>query len=107
MRFFSPPPILFSIYTNDISCNNPVLTLINFADDLAFVRRLKDKFSLSQNYLQIELLNCCFSCSVLELNIAKTKELVLREGQGRQTARPASTDNEEVEIVNSFKCLGS
>ena len=32
-------PILFSIYTNDISCNNSFLTLIKYADDMALVLR--------------------------------------------------------------------
>ena len=70
-------PFLFSIYTNDISCNNPVLTLIQFADDMALAGHLKDEFSLSRYYLQIELLNSCFRCSCLELNMAKPKDLVL------------------------------
>ena len=39
-------PILFSIYTNDISCNNPFLTLIKYADDMALVGRLKDELYL-------------------------------------------------------------
>ena len=39
-------PILFSIYTNDISCNNSFLTLIKYADDMALVGRLKDELSL-------------------------------------------------------------
>ena len=91
-------PILFSIYTNDISFNNPVLTLIKFADDIALVGRLKDEVSLSQYYLQIELLNCCSRPRFFE---------VLGGGKGRQTARAASIDNQEVEIVNSFKYLGT
>ena len=70
-------PVFFSIYTYGIPCNNPVLTLTKFADNMALVGRLTGEFSLFQYYLQIELLNCCFRSSFLELNIAKTKELVL------------------------------
>ena len=43
----------------------------------------------------------------LELNIAKTKELVLGGGKGRQKARPVSIHNQEVKIVNNFKYLGT
>ena len=89
--------VLFSIYKN-ISCNNSVLILIKFADDIALVGRLKDEVSLSQYYLQIELLNCCSRPRFFE---------VLGGGKGRQTARAASIDNQEVEIVNSFKYLGT
>ena len=35
-------PVLFPIYTNHISWNNPILTLIKFADDMALVGCLKD-----------------------------------------------------------------
>ena len=39
-------PILFSIDTNDISCNNSFLTVIKYADDMALVDRLKDELFL-------------------------------------------------------------
>ena len=64
-------PILFSIYANAISCNNSLLTLIKYADDMALVGCLKDDYSLSQYFLQIDSLNCQFKSSFLEL-----KELV-------------------------------
>ena len=64
-------PILFSIYTNAISCNNSLLILIKYADDMALVGCLKDDYSLSQYFLQIDSLNCQFKSSFLEL-----KELV-------------------------------
>ena len=74
-------PILFSIYANAISCNNSLLTLIKYADDMALVGCLKDDYSLSQYFLQIDSLNCQFKSSFLELNIAKTKELIFGKGK--------------------------
>jgi len=47
-------PVLFSIYTNEIPCNNPILTMVKVADDMAPV----DELSHSQYYLQIESLTC-------------------------------------------------
>ena len=96
-----PSPVFCSNYKNDISCINSALTLIKFADGMTLVGRLKDQFFLSQYYLKIELLNCCFRSSFLELNIAKSKELVL----GRKLPGPVS--NQEFEIVKSFKYLGT
>ena len=40
-------PVLFSVYTNELMCNNAILTLIKFADDMALVARLKDELSLA------------------------------------------------------------
>ena len=70
------------------------------ADGMTRVGRLKNEFFLSQYYLKIELLNCCFRSSFLELNLAKTKELVL----GLQLPEPVF--NQEFEMVKSFKYLG-
>ncbi len=39
-------PILFSIYINEITCDNDILTLTKYADDMALVGRLKDIQSL-------------------------------------------------------------
>ena len=39
--------VLFSIYINEFFCNDPTLTLIKYADDMALVGRLNDEFSFS------------------------------------------------------------
>ena len=62
-------PILIFIYTNAISCNNSLLTLIRYAYVMALVGCLKDDYSLSQYFPQIGSLNCQFKSSFLELNI--------------------------------------
>ena len=100
-------PILFSIYTNAISCNNSLLTLIKYAYDMALVGCLKDDISLSQYFLQIDSLNCQFKSSYLELNIAKTKELVFGKGKAGNTPTPIYIDNQGVDIVSSYKYLGT
>ena len=67
-------PILFSIYTNDISSNNSFLTLIKYADVKAIVGRLKDEHSLSEYLLQIDALTFQLKSSFLKLNTTKTEE---------------------------------
>ena len=69
-------PILFSIYTNDLSSNNSFLTLIKHADDMALVGRLRDELSLSEYLLQIDAVTCQFNSSFLKLNTTKTKEIM-------------------------------
>ena len=56
-------PILFSIYTNEITCSTSILTLIKFADDMALVARLKDESSLSQYFDFINYLTNWFDSS--------------------------------------------
>ena len=60
-------PILFSIYTKDISSNNSFLTLIKYADVKALVGRLKDEHSLSEYLLQIDALTFQLSPALLNL----------------------------------------
>ena len=100
-------PILFSIYTNDISCNNSFLTLIKYADDMALVGRLKDELSLFEYRLQIDALASQFTSTFLKPNTTKTKELVFGGGRISQTPEPILINNQEVEIVKSFKYLGT
>ena len=74
---------------------------------MALVGCLKDDYSLSQYFLQIDSLNCQFKSSFLELNIAKTKELVFRKGKAGNTSTPIYIDNQGVDIGSSFKYLGT
>ena len=76
-------PILFSIYTNELTCNTAVLTLLKFADDMALIARLKDEHSLSQYFQYIEFIDSWFDNSFLELNVKKTLELCMEEGRAQ------------------------
>ena len=50
---------------------------------------------------------CQFKSSFLELNIAKTKELVFGKGKAGNTPTHIYIDNQGVDIVSSFKYLGT
>ena len=91
-------PILFSMYTNDISSNNSFLTLIKYADDMAFVGRLKDEHSLSEYLLQIDALTFQFKSSFLKLNTTKTKEKL---PSGRRLKVPPAFIPSAILIVNA------
>jgi hypothetical protein len=102
-------PILFSIYTNELTCNTSALTLIKFADDMALVARLTDEYSLSQYFLYIDSLTSWFDSSFLELNVQKTKEICFEESRARDASlvRPIKIKGETVEKVETFKYLGT
>ena len=102
-------PILFSLYTNELTCNGPILSLIKFADDMALVARLKDEHSLSQYIQYTQILQGWFESSFLYLNVDKTKELCLTGAGavGTSLGGPVRIRNQDVEIVTSFKYLGT
>ena len=100
-------PVLFSLYTNAIRCHDPILTLLKYADDMSLVSCLKDEFSISQYFLQIDVLNAMLKDRFLELNVGKTKELVLGNNREREARRSVVIDQREVEMVDSFKYLGT
>ena len=73
---------------------------------MALVGCLKYDYSLSQYFLQIDSLNCQFKSSFLELNKLKLKSWSL-ERVREEIHRRRSIDNQGVDIVSSFKYLGS
>ena len=50
-------PVLFSVYTNEVTPACTLLTLVKFADDVALVACLQDESSLAEYFLQIDLIN--------------------------------------------------
>ncbi len=68
-------PILFSIYINEMTCDNDNLTLIKYADDMALVGRVKDIQSLDTYLNFVNYITIWTEESFLQLNISKTKEM--------------------------------
>ncbi|PVD27793.1 hypothetical protein C0Q70_12966 [Pomacea canaliculata] len=66
-------PILFSLYTNEITINSAILKLVKYADDMALVGYLKDEQSLSQYLACVGKLEEWFDRSFLELNVEKKR----------------------------------
>ena len=103
-------PILFSIYTNNITNNNSDIPLFKYADDMALVANIKDHSSLAAYYQQVNALMQWIKESSLELNISKTKELCCG---GRQTSspqplfEPLRLNGQTVEQVEAFRYLGT
>ena len=102
-------PVLFSIYTNELMCDNDILTLIKFADDMALTARLRDENSLSKYFDFIHKLVKWFNDSYLRLNVKKTKEICFEEHRAKDPAllRPVKIDSENVDQVDNFKYLGT
>ena len=104
-------PVLFSIYTNEITCSSNGLKLVKYADDMALVANLTDDDSLSTYKQYVNTMDLWFKRSSLELNITKTKELCCHRGRLLDPPHPLSTplrlEGQVVEQVESFKYLGT
>ena len=70
-------PMLFSIYTTHMNLQTAVTSLFKFADDMAFVGLLLNEDSLATYFSHVSLLNEWCEETFLEINVGKTKELVL------------------------------
>ena len=100
-------PTLFSIYTNEVTCSDAILTLIKFADDMALVARLKDDDSLARYFVQVQELNSWFEDSFLKLNVTKTKEIIFDRRRNQPALTSVTIGGEGVEQVQHFKYLGT
>ena len=99
-------PILFSLYINDIQINDGILSLIKYADDLALIARLKEEISLTMYHTYIEHLCQQLKDRFLDLNVTKTKELILGNTPFLNLD-PVVINNTNVERVNCFRYLGT
>ena len=99
-------PVLFSLYINDIQLNDAFISLIKYADDLALMARLKDELSLTLYHSHIQKLCLSLKERFLELNVTKTKELVLGDSP-HLNLDLVVINNTNVERVDCFKYLGT
>ena len=77
-----------------------------FADDMPLVRLQLNEDSLA-TYFHVSFLNEWCKESLLEMNVGKTKELVLDARKTTNVFVPVKVNNEPVEMVSNFKYLGT
>ena len=98
-------PVLFILYTNDCVSQNSDCMTVKFADDAALIGLIKD----SENYYRDEVTNFVQWCdnNYLQLNVSKTKELIIDFRNKKDVIIPIEIKNENVEIVKQYKYLGT
>ena len=74
---------------------------------MALVASLRDDHSLSQYFLQVDMLDKWFRDSYLNLNASKTKELIFDTRKSKGSFKPIVIDQVAIETVSSFKYLGT
>ena len=98
-------PLLFTLFTNDCVSANPSVLVVKFSDDTTVVGLITDGDERGYRGEVERLVGWC-SENNLELNISKTKEMVI---DFRRCGCPTSClviNGEGVEVVDSFKFLG-
>lgn len=81
-------PILFSVYTNNISCGSEGMTFLKCANDMALVAHLTGTNALSECHQEVNNLVRTFRKNSLEFNITKTKELCCGSRQKPDSQQP-------------------
>ena len=99
------PPMLFSINTNHMNLQTAVTCLFKFADGMTLVGLQLNEDYLATYFSHVSLLNEWCEESFMEINIGKTKELVLDARKTKILFVPVKVNNETVKVVCNFKYL--
>ena len=99
-------PLLFTLFTNDCVSSNDSVKMIKFSDDTT----LEGLISNDDEHVYREevegLVRWCHENN-LELNVSKTKEIVIDFRKKKTPVDPLIINGEVVEQVQSFKFLGT
>ena len=98
-------PFLYTMYTN--SCRSAYLNnrYFKYADDTALVGLLSDDETDYRSDIDHFVSWCVANC--LELNVVKTKELVIDFRSGVRHPTPVNINGQHIEIVHSYKYMGT
>ena len=96
---------LYSLYTYDCAAKFPSNSIFKFADDTTVVGRISNNIETEYRNETENLVNWC-SDNKLSLNVNKTKEIVIDFRKRSGEHAPVYINGDEVERVESFKCLG-
>ena len=99
------PPMLFSVYTNHMNLQTAVTCLFKFADGMTLLGLQLNEDYLAKYFSHVSLLNEWCEESFFEINVGKTKELVLDARKTKRLFVPVKVNNEPVKMVFNFKYL--
>ena len=98
-------PVLFTLYTSDCKCNDVTCQLFKYADDTALVAKCtNDDAKYREN---VKLFTDWCRNNYLELNVTKTKEMVVDFRTTSYVHEPLVINDEIVETVHEYKYLGT
>ena len=102
-------PLLFIIYTNDLSLSSKLFEFITYADDTTLSGLLSGKFTDNDiQHINSELDNISnwLKINKLSLNVQKTKMMIFHEYQRKVKTPKLKICESEITCVDSFDFLG-
>ena len=99
-------PFLYSLYTHDCVSTHETIPLIKFADDTTIEGLINNSNETSYRK-QVDSLVSWSSQNNLELNVSKTKEMVIDFRKNKPVPEPLVINGTSIEIVDCFKFLGT
>ena len=100
-------PIWYILYTNDFRARSSTCSISKYADDsvlLGLFFNSSDQSDYENEIVNIE--NYCKE-NFLQINVKKTKELVIHFCRGNEDRKSVLLAGESVELVHTFKYLGT
>ena len=98
-------PFVYTMYTNSRRSAYSNNHHFKCADDTALVGLLSDDETDYRNDIDYFVSKCVANC--IELNVFKTKELVIDFRSGVNHPTPVNNNGQHIEIVHSYKHLGT
>ena len=98
-------PFLFTLYTADCRSTESSCPLIKFADDTVMVGLIKKDENSAYISQLTQFIQYCDS-NFLELNVSKTKEMIIDYRSKASEPAPVNIKDSQVERVKTYKYLG-
>ena len=99
-------PLLFTLFTNDCVSIHDSVIMIKFSDDTTLEGLINNGDENEYREAVDHLVDWC-NANNLELNVSKTKEIIIDFRRNKTPVTPLSINGELVEQVENFKFLGT
>ena len=99
-------PLLFTLFTNDCRSQDPSTLIFKFSDDTTLEGLISNGDENAYRN-EVERLVAWCNNNDLELNVKKTKEIIVDFRKEKMHIDPLIMNNKEVGIVDDFKFLGT
>ena len=99
-------PLLFTLFTNDCRSSNESVILVKFSDDTTISGLISQGDETSYREEVQSMVTWCEENNLV-LNVSKTKEMIVDFRSKPSVINPLKINDEFVEIVQTFKFLGS
>ena len=98
-------PLLFTLYTSGCRSTNKSCSIVEYADDSVMIGLISDDDS-SKYVDEINKFAAYCKTNFLELNVKKTKEMIIDVGKSKALPNPIIINDHTVEHVSTYEYLG-